>query len=91
MDNAPSQPKSVNESNLKIVFLLANTTKKLQPPDHAVIKTIKTIYRKRLARSVLSKMDEAEDVKTPAKSVSVLHALHWIDTTIREHCSSTVK
>ena len=63
----------------------------LQPLDQGIIKAVKTIYRKRLLQSVLAKMDKEEDVKNVSKSVSVLDAVHWIDTATREVRSSTVK
>ena len=63
----------------------------LQPLDQGIIKAVKTIYRKRLLQSVLAKMDKEEDVKNVSKYVSVLDAVHWIDTAIREVRSSTVK
>ena len=91
LDNAPSHPKNVNESNVKVVFLPANTTSKLQPLDQGIIKAVKTSYQKRLLQSVLAKMDKGEDVKTASKCVFVLDAVHWIDTVIQELRSSTVK
>ena len=91
LDNAPSHPKDVNVTNVKLVFLPANTTSMLQPLDLGIIKAVKTIYRKRLLQSVLAKMDKEEDVKNMSKCVSVLDAEHCIDTAIREVRSSTVK
>ena len=40
-DNAPSHPKEVNVTNVKLVFIPANTTSMLQPPDQEIIKTVK--------------------------------------------------
>ena len=91
LDNAPSHPKDVNVTNVKLVFLPANTTSMLQPLDQGIIKAVKTIYRKRLLQSVLAKMDKEENVKNVSKCVSVLDAEHCIDTAIREVRSSTVK
>ena len=36
-------------------------------------------------------MDKGEDVKTVLKCVSILDAVHWIDTAIQELYSFTVK
>ena len=88
LDNAPSHPKDVNLSN---VFLPANTTSKLQPLDQGIIKAIKTIYRKRLLQFVLAKMERGEDVMTLSKCVSVLDAIHWINTAVQQVRSTTVK
>ena len=41
LDNAPSHPKDVNVTNMKLVFILANTTSMLQPPDRKIINTVK--------------------------------------------------
>ena len=91
LDNAPSHPKDVNLSNVKVVFLPANTTSKLQPLDQGIIKAIKTIYRKRLLQFVLAKMEQGEDVMTLSKCVSVLDAIHWINTAVQQVRSTTVK
>ena len=91
LDNAPSHPKDANVTNVKLVFLPANTTSMLQPLDQGIIKIVKTICRKRLLQSVLAKMDKEEDVKNVSKCLSALDAVHWIDTAIREVYSSTVK
>ena len=63
LDNAPSHPKDVNVTNVKLVFLPANMTFMLQPLDQGIIKAVKTIYQKRLQQSVSAKMDKEEDVK----------------------------
>ena len=91
LDNAPSHPKDVNVTNVKLVLLPANTTSMLQPQDQEIIKAVKTIYQKRLLQFVLAKMDKEEDAKNVSKCVSALDAVHWIDTAIREVRSSTVK
>ena len=41
LDNAPSHPKDVNVTNVKLEFIPANTTSMLQPPDQEIIKTVK--------------------------------------------------
>ena len=44
LDNAPSYSKGVNVSKVKVVFLPANTTSKLQRLYQEIIKAVKTIY-----------------------------------------------
>ena len=41
LHNVPSHPKNVNVTNVKLVFIPANTTSMLQPPDQEIIKTVK--------------------------------------------------
>ena len=41
LDNVPSHPKNMNVTNVKLVFIPANTTSMLQPPDQEIIKTVK--------------------------------------------------
>ena len=69
-------------SNVKVEFLPAKTTSKLQPIHQGIIKAVKTIYRKRLMQCVLAKMCKIGEVKNVSKRVSVLDTVHWIDTAI---------
>jgi hypothetical protein len=62
LDNAPSHPHDLILSNVKRVYLPANTTSKLQPLDQGIIQNMKQIYRKRLQRSVLAKIDNGSTV-----------------------------
>lgn len=91
MDNAPSHPKDLRLSNVKVVPLPANTTSKLQPLDQGIIKTVKSRYRKRLLQAVLAKMDKGEDITNISKCVSVLDAINWITAAVKEVSCSTVK
>jgi len=80
MDNAtPHDPSFVGKfSNIKIVFLPANTTAKLQPLDAGIIKNFKVHYRKLLLRHVLSRMgDSSLSTSDLIKSVDVLTAIRW--------------
>ena len=63
LNNIPSNSKDVNVTNMKLVFIPANTTSILQPPDQEINQDCQTIYRKRLLQSVLAKMDKEEKVK----------------------------
>ncbi|XP_064632735.1 tigger transposable element-derived protein 6-like [Lineus longissimus] len=58
IDNAPSHPKELGLSNVKIIFLPANTTSKLQPLDQGIIAAIKKNYRRRLLQAVLLRMEK---------------------------------
>ena len=72
VDNAPSHPKDKQLSNAKLVFLPANTTSMLQPPDEGIIANLKVNYRKRLLRSVLAKVDKGEEIDKINKCIFVL-------------------
>ena len=59
LDNAiPHYPEFVGKiSNIKVIFLPANTTSKLQPLDAGIIKNFKLLYRGALLRHVVSQLD----------------------------------
>ena len=93
MDNAtPHDPSFVGKfSNIKIVFLPANTTAKLQPLDAGIIKNFKVHYRKLLLRHVLSRMkDNSLSTADIIKSVDVLTAIRWTKLAWENVQSSTI-
>ncbi len=65
-------------SNIKIVFLPANTTSKLQPLDLGIIMNFKTYYRKLFMRYVLTKFEECSNATDVVKSMNILQAIRWI-------------
>lgn len=80
MDNAGCHPEDLREkfSNIKIVFLPANTTSKFQPLDLGIINNFKVHYRKLLMQHVLSVMEECTSASEILKRVTVLQALRWV-------------
>ena len=62
LDNAGCHPHDIEGkySNIKVIWLPANTTSKLQPLDLGIIQNFKTYYRKLLLKYVLSKIDECD-------------------------------
>ena len=57
MDNAGCHPKDLSTkfSNIKVTFLPANTTSKLQPLDLGIIQNFKVHYRRLFLTYILSK------------------------------------
>lgn len=53
IDNYKAHPINLTFSNVKIVFLPANTTSVLQPMDAGLIKCFKGYYRTRMARFLI--------------------------------------
>ena len=58
LDNAPCHPPVDSLTNIKLVFLPANTTSILQPLDQGIIQNLKLHYRKLLLRRVLSHIND---------------------------------
>ena len=93
MDNAGCHPEDLvgKYSNIKIVFLPANTTAVLQPLDLGIIKTFKVYYRKLLLRHVLSQVEECSSAYDVVQSVNILKSIRWIAQAWQMVSSDTVK
>ncbi len=94
IDNAPSHPKDLTFSNLKVKFLPANTTSKLQPLDQGPIMQSKRKYRKYQLQHLISKMDEPGCDLTAsqlAKTITVYDAIKWISKAVKEVSPSTIQ
>jgi hypothetical protein len=50
LDNCTAHPNNISASNVKVIFLPANTTSVLQPIDAGIIKCFKGYYRLKMAR-----------------------------------------
>ena len=62
MDNAGCHPEDLKTKfrNIKVCFLPANTTSKLQPLDLGIIQNFKVHYRNLFLRYILAKIDECD-------------------------------
>ena len=90
LDNAPCHPPGNSLTNIKLIFLPANTTSVLQPLDQGIIQCLKLHYRKRLLRRVISQIYNGCGAETEARSVNILDACQWIAAAIEEIRPSTV-
>ena len=80
MDNAGCHPENLKTKfrNIKVCFLPANTTSKLQPLDLGIIQNFKVHYRNLFLRYILAKIDECDSASDVSKSITVLVAVRWI-------------
>ena len=75
MDNAGCHPVELQHkyTNIKVVFLPANTTSVLQPLDLGIIQNFKIGYRKLLFQHILAKIDKCTTASEVTKSLTILH------------------
>ena len=92
MDNAGCHPEELVSkfSNIKIIFLPANTTSALQPLNLGIIQAFKMYYRKHFLSYVVSKIDECDLATDVVKSVNILVALRWVALAWNEVKSDTI-
>lgn len=86
IDNCPAHPVIDNLSHIKVVFLPPNATSRLQPMDQGVIRSMKAFYRKKLLFKMITAIDEGKEF-----SVSLLDALHFVNSAWNAVTSETVK
>ena len=89
LDNDPSHPKK-DLSNIKCLFLPANTTSVLQPLDQGIIQNVKMHYKRKLLNCALAKIETASSVVEVQKSVNVLDACQWAASAVSPVKSRTV-
>ena len=80
MENAGCHPVSLKEkfSNIKIIFLPANTISRLQSLDLGIIQNVKVHYRSLFLRYILSKIEECETASDVVQSVNILIAMRYV-------------
>ncbi|GBO31195.1 hypothetical protein AVEN_230275-1 [Araneus ventricosus] len=76
--NATCHAHGAQLKNVKLLILPPNTTSKLQPLDHGVIKCFKIEYRQCALRHVIARVDGCESASEFSKKISVSDALDWI-------------
>jgi len=83
LDNAPCHPH--------IRLFPANTTSITQPIDQGVIKNLKAWYRKFLIQTLLTKVDESQNVSELSKRITVLDAINWIAQACKKIFPKTIR
>ena len=93
LDNTPVHAENLvgKYSNIKIVFLLKNTTSGLQPLDTGIIKNFKVKYRKKLLRHVIARISNDGSASDIAKEVDILQAITWVAAAWKEVSKTTIK
>ena len=93
LDNATCHPESTDDkfSNIKIVFLLKNTTSRLQPLDAGIIRNFKVKYRKSFVNYVLSRINDNVSAAEIVQDVNVLMAIRWVQRALIDVTPSTLK
>ena len=79
LDNAPCHPHSDADmfSNVKLAFLLKNSTSRSQPLDAGIIKAWKVKTKQKLLRYICSQVDSNNKASEIVKSVLLLQAVQW--------------
>ena len=93
VDNAPSHPHALSQlSNVKVLFYPPNATSVLQPLDQGIIKVAKQLYKKKLLRRVISRIDSSSstDIKEVQQQINVYNAIQWISEAVKEVKKETV-
>jgi hypothetical protein len=78
--------KVINLSNLKLVFLPANTTIVVQPLDQGIIACTKAHYRRQLVQWVIAEAEKPENAGKSLKEVrpSFYQMMRWLNTAWKE-------
>lgn len=85
LDNCSAHGDFANLSAIKLEFLPANTTSKLQPADQGIIKCLKHAYRKRLVRQAIEEIENGVEHK-----INVLDAMRLISSSWEINVSQSV-
>ena len=93
MNNTTCHSKSMVDSfsQIKIIFLLKNTTSRLQPLDAGIVQNFKVKYRKKLVKYVLAYINENSSATGIIKDVNILMAIQWTQEALKEVTGTTMK
>lgn len=91
LDNASSHPLLNNLQSLKLIFLPPYISASCQPLNQGITQSFKMLYRQCVLRHQLVALDNEKQLSGFIKKITVLDAIHWITSAIKEIKYSTVK
>lgn len=78
IDNCTAHSTNIHLTNIKLVFLPANTTALIQPLDQGIIRATKAHYRRVFLQRIMAQIDDAHSMEEMARSVTLLDAIHLV-------------
>ncbi|KAL4083749.1 hypothetical protein QTP88_029065 [Uroleucon formosanum] len=81
VDNCAAHNNPPTLSNVRIEFLPANTTSKLQPLDQGIIKNFKLLYRKEIVSEFLACLDNNDSPKVTVLTAIIISHKAWNNVT----------
>ncbi|KAL4153779.1 hypothetical protein QTP88_001612 [Uroleucon formosanum] len=81
VDNCAAHNNPPTLSNVRIEFLPANTTSKLQPLDQGIIKNFKLLYRKEIVSEFLACLDNNDSPKVTVLTAIIISHKAWNNMT----------
>jgi len=81
VDNCTAHNNPPTLSNVRIEFLPANTTSKLQPLDQGIIKNFKLLYRKEIVSEFLACLDNNDSPKVTILTAIIISHKAWNNVT----------
>lgn len=92
IDNATSHGHVKELSNVKIQYLVPNTTSKLQPLDAGIIAAFKVRYRSLFIKELVRKIDESHNnINVPRGKIDLITAVRFVAKSWDEISSETIK
>ena len=94
LENSPSHPGILQEGlkNLKLEFLLKNTTSRLYSCDAGIIKNFKHKYRTLFIPYILARIDSVNRTATEiVKDVTMMKVIEWIQASSADVSEKTIK
>lgn len=77
LDDAPCHPL-LELSNINFIFLPVSSTSRLQPLDQGIIQAFKVLYRRRMLRSLVARMNGTVSITQVAHQITVSDAITWV-------------